>query len=108
MASSNIRHIDEEKRKIEGSKTGFFAEDAFWSLKKKCGLGNVFSHTKMRPLLFCVSDTPKTALIYLKNGPNCCVRFYFGGRLLRNLTCSNIVLKPIQMDSRIKLAIISD
>ena len=35
----------------------------------------------MRPLLFCVSDTPKTALIYLKNGPNCCVRFYFCGRL---------------------------
>ena len=34
----------------------------------------------MRPLLFCVSDTPKTALIYLKNGPNCCVRFNFGGR----------------------------
>ena len=35
----------------------------------------------MRSLLFCVSDTPKTALIYLKNGPNCCVRFNFGGRL---------------------------
>ena len=50
------------------------------SLKKKCGFGNVFSHTEMRPLLFCVSDTPKTALIYLKNGPNCCVRFNFGGR----------------------------
>ena len=57
-------------------------EDAFWSLKKKCGLGNVFSHTEMRPLLFCVSDTPKTALIYLKNGPNCCVRFNFGGRYI--------------------------
>ena len=50
--------------------------------KKKCGLGNVFSHTEMRPLLFCVSDTPKTALIYLKNGPNCCVRFYFSGRYM--------------------------
>ena len=54
-------------------------------VEKKCGLGNVFSHTEMRPLLFCVSDTPKTALIYLKNGPNCCVRFYFGGRFKRAL-----------------------
>ena len=58
------------------------------SLKKKCGFGNVFSHTEMRPLLFCVSDTPKTALIYLKNGPNCCVRFNFGGRYL----CNDIIL----------------
>ena len=65
-------------------------EDAFWSLKKKYGLGNVFSHTEMRPLLFCVSDTPKTALIYLKNGPNCCVRFYFGGRYLLRSVCDII------------------
>ena len=58
-----------------------FSRGRILVVKKKCGLGNVFSHTEMRPLLFCVSDTPKTALIYLKNGPNCCVRFYFGGRL---------------------------
>ena len=57
-----------------------FSRGRILVVEKKCGLGNVFSHTKMRPLLFCVSDTPKTALIYLKNGPNCCVRFYFGGR----------------------------
>ena len=70
------------KTENRGFQNWVLAEDAFWSLKKKCGLGNVFSHTKMRPLLFCVSDTPKTALIYLKNGPNCCVRFYFGGRFI--------------------------
>ena len=80
MASSNIGHIDEEKTENRGFQNWVLEEDAFWSLKKKCGFGNVLSHTEMRPLLFCVSDTPKTALIYLKNGPNCCVRFYFGGR----------------------------
>ena len=68
------------KTENRGFQNWVLAEDAFLSLKKKCGFGNVFSHTEMRPLLFCVSDTPKTALIYLKNGPNCCVRFNFGGR----------------------------
>ena len=67
--------------------------------EKKCGLGNVFSHTKMRPLLFCVSDTPKTALIYLKNGPNCCVRFYFGGRYMSPcLFFQNLILKFTAFD----------
>ena len=64
-------------------------------VEKKCGLGNVFSHTEMRPLLFCVSDTPKTALIYLKNGPNCCVRFYFGGRSFLPAFVVHVVIRRI-------------
>ena len=56
----------------------------------------------MRPLLFCVSDTPKTALIYLKNGPNCCVRFYFGGRLLL-LLIAHVALLFSRVDGSVRI-----
>ena len=51
-------------------------------VKIKWGWVYVFSQIENRSLLFCVFDTPKTALFYLKNGPNCFVRFYFGGRFM--------------------------
>ena len=66
MASSNIGHIDEEKRKIEGSKTGFKKRTHSGHWKNSVSGFTFLASLKHVLFIFCVSDTPKTALFYLK------------------------------------------